>query len=97
MMSSSEITFSDVPTGNTYKLSETISVPARQDEATLISFEVVVVPLDDSRVNDDDSQMQGQWLLWLIAVIYLALVLALYYGVYVALRIISYLGGQPSL
>lgn len=95
-MGGSEITFGDVPAGNTYRLSETISVPARQDEATLISFEVVVVPLDDSRVNDG-SQMQGQWSLWLIAVIYLALVLALYYGMYVGLRTISYLGGQPIL
>ncbi len=95
-MSSNETTLGNVPVGNTYVVSKTIYVPTRPSETALISFEIVAVPLDDSAVDEDESQMEDQWLLWLIAVIYLALVLALYYGVYVVLNAISSLGGATT-
>ncbi|MDQ3816413.1 MAG: hypothetical protein M3362_01830 [Acidobacteriota bacterium] len=95
-MSSNETTLGAIPASNTYMVSKTISVPTRPDETALISFEIVAMLLNDTPVDEGESQMVGQCLLWLIAVIYLALVLALYYGVYVVLNAVSSLGGSPA-
>ncbi len=88
-MSSSETIFSNVSGGNSYRLAKTISVPTSQNELTLISLEIVALPLDDRKVCGDESQTEGEWLLWLIVVIYLILVFALYFGLYIVLKAFS--------
>lgn len=88
-MNSSETIFRNGSSGNSYRLARTISVPTSQNELTLINLEIVVLPLDDRKVCGDESQIEGEWLLWLIVVIYLLLVFALYFGLYIVLKAFS--------
>ncbi len=88
-MGSSETIFSHGSAGNSYRFARTISVPTSQNELTLISLEIVALPLDDRKVCGDESQIEGEWLLWLIVVIYLLLVFALYFGLYIVLKAFS--------
>lgn len=89
VMSSNESTFSDVPAGSIYIVSKTTSVATRLDKPTPVTVEVVAVPLDENTVNEDKPPVEGQRLLLLIAAIYPALVLALYYVLYVVLNAVS--------
>jgi len=94
-MSSSEIIFNNATAGDAYRHARTISVSASHGKTTVINFEIAVTSLDDEKVEGDESQ-KGQWLLWLLAVSYLALVFALYYGAYFALKALTSLTGAPG-
>jgi hypothetical protein len=70
-------------------LAQTISISTYNGETTHISLQIVAVPLESGADKRDESRTEGQWLFWVVALIYVVLVFILYLGVYVSLEAFS--------
>ena len=79
-----------------YILTRTITVPLGHDETSRILLEMVVTPIDGHVDEEPVSNTEGQTLLWLIAVFYVAMVSVFYTCVFFALETYSALVGTKG-
>jgi hypothetical protein len=88
-MGNNQSIFTGAAATEVYSLAQTISISTRNGEAKYFSLQIVAVPLGARDEGRDETQTDGQWLFWLIALIYVVLVFIIYWGVYLSLEAFS--------